>query len=331
MNEKTMTESKLQDIDFKLKLYKKMILIREFEMLAHSLYFENLIRGSIHVYIGEEAIAVGVCENLNVLKGDCITSTHRGHGHVLAMGADIKKMMAELLGRETGLCKGRGGSLHITDVSSGVYGANGIVGAGIPIACGLALASSYMEQDFVSVAFFGDGAANEGVLYESLNLASVWNLPVIFVCENNQYAQTTPARESHSVLDIKSRASSFGIESFKVDGNDVEKVYEISRVAIEAARKEKRPVFIEAETYRFKGHWQLDPEVYREKDELKYWVENRCPIKNYKNKLIDNYKVTNEKISKIEKEVKLEIEAAKKFAVESKEPDKNTLMDNIYV
>lgn len=325
-----MVKNNLQNIDFKLKIYKKMLLIREFENAALSLYSKNLIKGSIHVYIGEEAIAVGVCENLYISKGDSITSTHRGHGHVLAMGANIKAMMAELLGRETGLCKGRGGSIHITDVCSGVYGANGIVGAGIPIACGLALASSYMEKDFVSVTFFGDGAANEGVLYESLNLSSVWNLPVIFVCENNLYAQTTPAKETHSVLDIKSRAFSFGIESIKIDGNNVEEVYEVSGNVIEKARKEKRPIFIEAETYRFKGHWQGDPEVYREKDELNYWVDKRDPITNYKNKLIKDYKIDMEKISNIEKEVKLEIESTKKFAIESREPDKDTLMDNIY-
>lgn len=325
-----MVKSNLQDINFKLRLYKKMLLIREFENTALSLYSKDLIRGSIHVYIGEEAIAVGICSNIDVSKGDCITSTHRGHGHVLAMGADIRAMMAELLGRETGLCKGRGGSMHIADVDLGVYGANGIVGAGIPIACGLALASSYMEKDFVSVTFFGDGAANEGVLYESFNLASAWNLPVVFVCENNLYAQTTPAKETHSVLDIKSRASSFGIESIKIDGNDVEEVYKISGNIIEKARKEKKPKFIEAATYRFKGHWQGDPEVYRERDELKYWMQNRCPINNYKNKLIEDFKVSIENISKIEKEVKLEIEAAEKFAVESKETDKETLLDNIY-
>jgi len=325
-----MVKNNLQNIDFKLKLYKKMLLIREFENAALSLYSKNLIRGSIHVYIGEEAIAVGICSNIDISKGDCITSTHRGHGHVLAMGADINAMMAELLGRETGLCKGRGGSMHIADVDSGVYGANGIVGAGIPIACGLALASSYMKKDFVSVTFFGDGAANEGVLYESFNLASVWNLPVVFVCENNLYAQTTPAKETHSVLDVKSRASSFGIESIEVDGNDVEEIYKISGSVIEKARKEKKPKFIEAKTYRFKGHWQGDPEIYRERDELKYWMENKDPVNNYKNKLIENFKVSIEKMSKIEKEVKLEIETAERFAVESKEPDKDTLMDNIY-
>jgi len=313
----------------KLNLYEKMYLIREFENCALDLYSKNLIKGSIHVCIGQEAIAVGICSNLKSEIGDCITTTHRGHGHVIAMGGDIKKMMAELLGKETGVCKGRSGSMHITDISKGIYGANGIVGAGIPIATGLAFSAVYNKNNFVSITFFGDGASNQGVLYESLNLAAIWSLPIIFVCENNKYAQTTPTKETVAGKDIKSRAESFGIESIKVDGNDVEKVYSESKRIINLVRDEKRPFFIEASTYRFKGHWQGDPEVYRSEDEVKKWIEERCPIKRFKTKLIEKYNVPFEEIKEKEERVKYTIEQSVKFAVNCKEPE-NNLLANIY-
>ncbi|MCL5072803.1 MAG: thiamine pyrophosphate-dependent dehydrogenase E1 component subunit alpha, partial [Actinobacteria bacterium] len=293
------------------------------------LYTKNIIKGSIHVYIGQEAIAVGVCSNLNSKIGDCITTTHRGHGHVIAMGGDVKTMMAELLGKETGICKGRSGSMHIADISKGIYGANGIVGASIPIATGLAFSAKYDNKNFVSVTFFGDGASNQGVLYESLNLAAVWNLPVIFVCENNRYAQTTPAKDTTAGKDIKSRAESFGIESIKIDGMDVEKVYEEFKRIIDLVRKEKRPFFAEVLTYRFKGHWQGDPEVYRSRDEVKKCISESCPIKNFRTKLIEKYNVSSEEINNLEKQVKQIIEQAKDFAISSKEPESN-LLDNIY-
>jgi TPP-dependent pyruvate/acetoin dehydrogenase alpha subunit len=317
-------------INFKLKLYKEMFLIREFELGALDLYSSNLIKGAMHLYAGEEAVAVGVCNNLKTAQGDCITSNHRGHGHVIAMGADVRSVMAELLGKETGLCSGRGGSMHVSDVELGIYGANGIVGAGIPIACGLAFYSRYKNENSISVTFFGDGASNEGVLYESLNLAGIWDLPVVFICENNLYAQTTPALETHSVLDVRGRASSFGIESIKIDGNDVEEVLKKSGEIIEKARTEKKPKFIEALTYRFKGHWQGDPEVYRTRDEVKSWEENKCPIRSYRKKLTDNYDISNESIEKIEDEARTQIEQAKKFAIDSPEPRIENLMDNIY-
>jgi len=272
--------------DKKLSLFKKMLLIREFENGALDLYSKNLIKGSIHLYIGQEAAAAGICSNLSVDKGDTITTTHRGHGHIIAMGGDIRKMMAELLGKKTGLCRGRGGSMHIADTKIGVYGANGIVGAGIPIAAGTAFASNYMEKDSVSVAFFGDGASNQGVLYETINMAGAWHLPVLFVCENNQYAQTTPSKNTTAGEDLKSRAESFCIDSVKINGNDVEEVFNTSGKIIDEIREKRKPYFIEAITYRFKGHWQGDPEVYRSKNELSDWMENRCPIKLYKDKLI---------------------------------------------
>ena len=305
-------------INMKLCLMRTMLLIRGFENVALELFAKNLIRGSIHLYNGQEAIATGICKNLDIKKGDCITTTHRGHGHVVAMGADIKKMMAELLGKETGLNKGRGGSMHIADKSRGVYGANGIVSGGVSIACGLAFASVYNNDDSVAVAFFGEGAANEGVIYESLNLSVIWGLPVIFVCENNGYAQTTPARDTQATLEIRTRAEGFGINSILVDGNNVEEVYIESGKIIEWVRKEKKPFFIEAKTYRLKGHWQGDPEIYRSKKETERWAQEKCPIKNYEDRLIKDYKVDPEEISKIREQVKNEIEQAKEFAINSK-------------
>ena len=307
-----------------------MLLIRQFENGALDLYNKNIIRGSIHLYIGQEAVAVGVCENLNSAKGDVIVTTHRGHGHVIAMEADPRAMMAELLGKETGLCKGKSGSMHIADISKGIYGANGIVGAGIPIAVGLAFASKYNGENAVTVSFFGDGASNQGVLYESMNLAAAWSLPVIFVCENNLYAQTTPSSDTTSGKNIKSRAESFGIGSRKINGNDIEEVNDVFKEIIGLVRKKKKPFFIEAATYRFKGHWQGDPEVYRSKDEVKEWMGLNCPINNYKDKLINKYKIPKAGIKKIEKEVKMIIEDAKNFAINSKEPNRKQLLEDIY-
>lgn len=318
-------------INKKLDLLKTMLLIREFENGALELFSKNLIRGSVHLYNGQEAIATGVCKNLKTSKGDCITTTHRGHGHVIAMGADINKMMAELLGKETGLNKGRGGSMHIADKSKGIYGANGIVAGGISIACGLAFSSIYNNEDAVTVVFFGEGAANEGILYESLNLSVIWDLPVIFVCENNGYAQTTPARDTQSTFEIKSRVEGFGIDTTIIDGNDVEEIYNKSGKIVEKVRKEKRPFFIEAKTYRIKGHWHGDPEVYRDKEEVRKWAIKNCPIKNYEEKLIKEYKTDPGRISDLKEQVKYEIEKAKEFAEKSDYPDSNTFMDFNYI
>jgi len=314
-------------IEQKLEFYKKMVTIRKFEEKALELYSRNLIRGSIHMYIGQEAIAVGICSALK--KGDMITSTHRGHGHIIAMGGDINRMMAELLGKSTGYCKGRGGSMHIADIDIGVYGANGIVGGGIPIASGLALASVMKGEDNVAVTFLGDGAANQGLLYESLNMSSIWNLPVLFVCENNLYAQTTPSKYTLAGGSIAKRAVAFNIEGIEVDGNDVERVYEVGTYAIDKARSKKRPTLIEAKTYRWKGHWQGDPEPYRTKEELREWME-KCPIKVYKDRLIKEFGVDKKEIEDIENSVEMEVAGAEKFAISSTEPDKSKLLEDIY-
>ncbi|MEI7616390.1 MAG: thiamine pyrophosphate-dependent dehydrogenase E1 component subunit alpha [Actinomycetota bacterium] len=317
------------EIEQKLSFYEKMLKIRFTEETAINLYSRNIIKGSMHTYIGEEAVAVGICSALDVRKGDAITSTHRGHGHFIAMGGEVKYMLSELLGKANGYCKGKGGSMHIADKDIGVYGANGIVAGGIAIACGLALANSLTNSDCVAVTFFGDGAANQGILYESMNMSSNWKLPVIFVCENNMYAQTTPARETLSGGSVSKRAEGFGIEGIDVDGNDVEKVYEIAKYAVDKARSKKLPTLIEAKTYRWKGHWVGDPEMYRTKEEVKEWIL-KCPIKNYEKKLIDIYGIEAKTLEMIKSKIALEVSSAEEFAISSKEPDIETLFDGIY-
>ena len=219
-----------------LNLYKVMREIRRFEQRSTTLFGENKIWGTIHSYAGEEAIAAGVCEHLR--DDDWITSTHRGHGHCIAKRADLGRMFAELLGKETGYCRGRGGSMHIADTSKGNLGANGIVGGGIPIATGAALTAKQLGTDQVAVSFFGDGAANQGTFHESLNIAAIWKLPVIYVCENNQYAESFPAKKAFAIEDIATRAAGYGMPGVRVDGRDVEKVYDAAGEAIARARAE---------------------------------------------------------------------------------------------
>ena len=317
------------EIKQKLNFYEKMLKIRLAEEKAIDLYSRNLIKGSIHTYIGEEAVAVGICSALDIQKGDAITSTHRGHGHFIAMGGGVKYILAELLGKSSGCCKGKGGSMHIADKDIGIYGANGIVGGGIAIACGLALANSLNNNDGVAVTFFGDGASNQGILYESLNISAIWKLPVIFVCENNMYAQTTPAEMTLAGGSVSKRAEGFGIEGIDVDGNDIEKIYELAKYAVDKARLKKMPTLIEAKTYRWKGHWQGDPEMYRTKEEVKMWV-SKCPIKNYEKKLISDFEVNIEDIEIIKRKVENEVRSAEEFAILSKEPGIDALLENIY-
>src|SRR5712691_1475014 len=232
--------------------------IRQFEARAVGLFGENKIWGTIHSYAGQEAVAAGVCANLR--DDDYVTSTHRGHGHCIAKGCDLDAMMAEIYGREDGLCKGRGGSMHIADFSRGMLGANAIVGGGIALATGAGLAASVRGSDQVAVAFFGDGAANQGVLHESLNLAAIWRLPVVYVCENNGFAESTPAAYATSVPDVASRATAYGIPGVIADGRDVLDVFAAAGDAVGRARAGDGPTLIEVKTYRFMGHFEGDPE-----------------------------------------------------------------------
>ena len=249
------------DRDTLLGMYERMMQIRTFEDLAGKNFAAGLVPGFVHLYAGEEAVAVGICSQLT--DRDFITSTHRGHGHCIAKGVDIAGMVAELMGKSTGVCKGKGGSMHIADIEKGMLGANGIVGGGIPLACGAALTAKTLGTGGVAVCFFGDGAANQGTFHEGLNLAAIWNLPVVFVCENNGYAESTPVRYHCAASDIANRASAYEIPGVVVDGLDIFAVYEAAREAIGRARRGEGPSLLEAKTYRFYGHFQGDQVTYR--------------------------------------------------------------------
>lgn len=314
--------------NFLAGLYASMYKIRRFEQEAVKLFHNKELPGWLHSYIGEEAVAVGVCASLN--RDDYITSTHRGHGHCIAKGADLKRMMAELYGKETGYCKGKGGSMHIADFSIGILGANGIVGGGIPIATGTALASQYLEDGRVTVCFFGDGASNQGGFHESLNLASLWKLPVVYVCENNLYAETTPQADHQPIRDIADRAKSYNMPGVIADGNDVLAVYEGANRAVERARAGRGPTLIECKTYRYRGHWEGDPEVYRTKEEVKEW-KKRDPLKKFKKYLLENDITQSKEISLVEKKIEDEIKDAVKYAQASPPPRPESALEDLYV
>ena len=307
--------------------YAKMNQIRCFEEKALSLFEQNKLRGSVHLYIGEEAVAAGVCCQLS--KEDFITSTHRGHGHCLAKGADPKYAMAELMGKATGYCKGRGGSMHIADLTQGNLGANAIVGGGIPIATGAAMALKLQHRANVAVSFFGDGASNQGTFHESLNIASVSKLPIIFVCENNGYAISVPTSVSTSVKNIADRGAAYAMPSEVVDGNDVFAVFDAFSRAKERALSGEGPTLLEMKTYRWKGHWTGDPEVYRSREEVNTWMA-RCPIKLMREKMLANNWATEEELDEVEKQMKEEIEIAAEFALASPEPDPSCVMDDVF-
>lgn len=315
--------SKEQFLDF----YRRMIRIREFENEAIELAKMNLTRAAIHTYNGEEAIAVGVCAHLN--DDDYITSTHRGHGHCIAKGADLRLMFAELMARSTGYCKGKGGSMHIADMSIGMLGANGIVGGGIPISIGAAFGTKYKGSKNVTVCFFGDGAANEGTFHESVNFASVMRLPVIFVCENNQWAISTSVKQSCNVENISVRAKGYGIDGVTVDGNDIEDVYEKFGEAVKKIRAGKGPILMEMKTYRMAGHYYGDNENYRTREEVNKWKE-KCPIKHVKEILIQEFAVTEEELEAIDKEEKKIVLEASEAAKTDPEPMADDLKTDLY-
>jgi len=310
------------------EMYRRMLLIREFETKAAEEFTRGNINGHIHTYAGEEAVAVGACASLRL--DDLITSTHRGHGHCIAKGGDVKYMMAELFGRNTGYCKGKGGSLHIADVSIGILGANGIVGAGIPIACGGALSAQVRGTDQVCLAFFGDGASNQGTFHESLNLASIWRLPVVFIAENNQYAQTTPQKYHMNIRSISERATAYGIPGVAVDGNDVVAVHEAVREAVRRARTGAGPTLIECVTYRLWGHYEGENMGYRTQAEVEEW-NNRDPIVRFRRQLIRIDIMTEEEARRIEEATEKEVVEAVKFAQESPWPKPEETLEDVYV
>jgi len=308
-------------------MYKRMLEIRFFEEKVFDLYAQNLVPGTIHLYLGEEAVAVGVCSLLK--KDDYITSTHRGHGHCIAKGAELKRTMAEILGKKTGYCKGKGGSMHIADFKIGMLGATAVVGAGLPIAVGAGLSAKLRKTDQVVACFFGEGASNQGTFHESINMASIWKLPVIFVCENNLYAMGTRQSRVMAIENVADRAVAYGIPGVVVDGNDVLAVYEATQKAVERARKGEGPTLIECKTYRHKGHSRVDPAKYRPKEEVEEWLA-KDPIKCFKEKLLQTNTLTESEIQQIEKEVSDEIEEAVKFAMESPYPAPEEALEDVY-
>lgn len=300
-----------------IEALRQMYLIRRFEEKAEECYMRGLIHGTMHLSIGQEASAVGACMSLT--DSDKITSTHRGHGHCIAKGAEVSKMFAEFFGKETGYCRGRGGSMHIANVEKGNLGANGIVGGGIPIAVGAALAAKHLGTNAITVCFFGDGANNEGAFHEALNIASVWKLPVVFVCENNKYGMSTSTERSTAVKQIATRALAYDMPGDTVDGNDFSAVAEAVDRGVSRARGGDGPSLIESLTYRWRGHSRSDRNRYRTKQEIKAWQE-KDPILRMSNMLTEHGIVDAERIMEIESEVEQIIEAAITFAMESPDP-----------
>ena len=309
-------------------MYEKMVLIRKSELTFQKAFFEGRIPGFIHLYSGEEAIASGVCMHLN--RDDYVTSTHRGHGHFIAKGSDLKAIAAELMGKRTGLCRGRGGSMHMTDMENGMLGTTGIVGGGFPLAAGLGLAFKKLRTDRVAVCFFGDGSVNEGTFHEAMNLAAIWQLPVVFVCENNLYAQSTPQEYHQRVKDISKRAEGYGIAGETVDGMDVFAVYEAAQRAIARARNGEGPTLLECKTYLYSGHYVGDAKGYRIKEEMEYYEKERDCIELFKKRAVDERLLQQEELQEIETSIEARIEEAVKFAIDSPFPDPSEVREFVY-
>lgn len=315
------------DREVLLGFYRTMVTIREFETEVAALFAAGRIPGFVHLYVGEEAVATGVCAHLT--PQDKIASTHRGHGHLIAKGGNLKRMMAELFGRKTGYCKGKGGSMHVIDLSIGILGANGIVGASLPIATGAGIACAAQEHGAVSVCFFGDGAAARGTFHESVNLAAIWKLPVVYVCENNLYAVSCYLRNALPIANIAERAAGYGIPGVSIDGNDVLAVYQASGEAINRARKGDGPSLIVANTWRQRGHFEGEPEIYRDQQEIQEWLQ-RDPIKKLTEQLLKRGDVDAATLHSIDTEVKIQIQQAVEFAETSPEPSPDELFEDVY-
>jgi pyruvate dehydrogenase E1 component alpha subunit len=316
--------------ELKLQMYRTMLRIRRFEEKLIELKARASIPGLLHLYIGEEATATGVCAAL--LPNDFITSTHRGHGHCIAKGGEISRMMAELFGRITGYCKGKGGSMHIANLELGILGANGIVGAGMPIAGGAGLSIKMRGTDQVVACFFGDGATNQGAFHESLNMAALWKLPVIYICENNQYAISVAQNRSTSIKDVYMRKDAYGIHGCMVDGNDVMAVYEAAQDAARRARNGEGPTLLECKTYRWRGHYEGEADrtyTYRTAEEIEGWKKG-CPIERFRKKLLEEKAFVQEDFDRINLEVKQEIEEAIRFAEDSPFPEPEDALKGLY-
>lgn len=322
------TETPSQDVEHWLYLYEQMYRIRCFEEVSDNLYTRGLIPGITHLYIGEEAVAVGVCSVLR--DDDWITSTHRGHGHCLAKGADVSRMFAELMGRATGYCGGKGGSMHIADQDTGNLGANGIVGGSTAIVAGAGLSAKLRGTDEVAVAFFGDGALGQGQLYESMNMAALWKLPVLYVCENNHYGEYTP-NDQTIAGEILDRARAFGIPSHEVDGQDIREVSRVAGEAVAAARRGDGPSFLQCTTYRYRGHHVGDVDrPYRTQAEEEEWQATRDPLQNLAAWLETEFDVVSEVVEQLEAEVRTAVDDSAAKALEEPIPEASEVTTHVY-
>lgn len=311
-----------------LDWYRQMVLIRRFEQRCSELYQMGKIGGFLHLYIGQEAVAVG---SINARQeNDHVITAYRDHGHALVVGSDTGQVMAELLGKSTGLSKGKGGSMHLADVERRYWGGHAVVGAHLPLATGIALAEQYNETDAAVLCYFGDGATNIGYFHESLNLAGVWDLPVLFICENNQYGMGTAVKRASSTADIMTKASGYNIPASQVDGMDVFKVHEATKKALKAIRNGEGPQFLEVLTYRFEGHSMGDPLRYRTKEEVKKWREDD-PIGVLERHILNEELADKDELEKIDKSVEEELDEAVAFAEKSPLPEPEELFTDIYV
>ena len=315
--------------DTLLWMYERMQTIRQFEDRVKVEFGKGKIPGFVHLYAGEEAVAVGICANLT--DADFMTSTHRGHGHCIAKGVDVKGMMAELYGKATGICKGKGGSMHIADMDKGMLGANGIVGGGPPLACGSGLTAKTRKTDQVTICFFGDGASEQGTLHESLNLAAIWDLPVVFIAENNGYAESTPSTYHCSVENIADRAAAYNMPGVTVDGNDIFAVHEAAGEAIARARAGQGPTLLECKTYRFNGHFEGDAQTYKVPEENEKYQTTLDPIKLFRENVLARKAVAEDELQGIDERVQSAIDAAVAFAEDSPFPQAQETFTDVYV
>jgi pyruvate dehydrogenase E1 component alpha subunit len=309
------------------ELLRKMLLSRAFDEKVNDLYAEGKVHGTAHFYVGQESVAVGAISALK--EGDVITSTHRGHGHAIAFGLDVDRMAAELLGQATGYCHGKGGSMHIADVGAGMLGANGIVGGSMGIACGAAWAFKRRGQDHVALCFFGEGAANEGIFHEALNLAAIWKLPVVFLCENNQYGMSMSVTKATAVENISDRAVAYGMPGKTVDGMELDEVHGAASEAIERARSGEGPSLLEAVTYRYLGHSKSDANLYRTREEISSW-RKQDPIQRFAVKLEEEGLLKEDEWRELEKEIEERIEEAFEKAQREPDPEPQSALEDVY-
>lgn len=315
------------DAERLIEMYATMCTIRRFERMADQLYASGKVHGTMHLSAGQEAVAVGTARAMH--PDDYLLNHHRGHGHFIAKGAEVKRMMAEFLGKDTGYCRGRGGSMHIADVDSNNLGANGIVGGGISLAVGVGLALQMQGKPEIVLSIFGDGAVNEGIFHESLNMAALWDLPVLFLCENNQYAMSMPVTRATAKLPIYEKADAYGMPGYQADGNDVLQVYEVMSQAAEHVRRGDGPVLVEAVTYRYFGHSKSDRNLYRTDEEIEEWKE-KDPINRFRKMLVEAHILDEGRAEKIDQEAQEVIDEAVAYAESSPEPEVDTLTEYVY-